>query len=261
VIIACAYLPVEVEKNPNTNTWEITGSSDSMYHIMYRISRNYPKVIWVGFLKRYFLIPEDEREQVVTLLKKQRFFCIKITEDVHKGFQEYMNVILISLFQYYSLFKDLYLIKNYDSLWKAYKEFNHSISKAVVENITTNEALIFINDYNLLLTPSFIHHNIQNIQNSETNVSIGLFMHRPFPASDSYRRLPNREEIIQSMMNCSSIFFHSYEATRNFITNCMRMDNINFESTKNGDLALNYFGRDVLIEVKQFSSEHKIIQV
>jgi len=263
VIIGCAYLPIEVEKNTTTNVWEIKGSSDSLYNIIYQISKKYSKVTWVGFLKNYYLIPEDEREQVVNLLKKQKLIFVKISEDLLMNYQEFMSLIFISLFQYYSLFSDLYSIKNYDKLWKAYKEFNDCVAKTIAEHLVS-ESLILIHDYNLLLTPSLIHHNVNILNNKNTkitNFAIGLFMHRPFPGVDVFNRFPHREEIIYAMMSCCSIFFHTYEATRNFISNCSKSVNINFESTKSGDLALSYLGRHIIIEVRHLHSEPALIRV
>ena len=229
---------------------------------MYQITKKYPKVIWVGFLKSYYLIPEEERELVVNLLKKQKLIFVPINQELLQRYQEFMNVIFINLFQYYAIFNDLYSIKAYDSLWKAYKEFNDSLAKTIAQYVTI-DTLILIHSYGCLLTPSLILHNVKIVNSTlnNPNISIGMFMHRPFPGSDVFRRFPHKDEVIQSMMNCCTIFFHTYESTRNFITNCSKMDNINFESTKNGDLALSYLGRNIIIEVLQLPSEQELIHV
>ncbi len=264
MIIASAYLPVDVEKiekEDGTSDWQIRSSIDTVYNNLYHTSKNYPKVIWIGFLKNYYIIPEDEREQVRNMLKKQHLYCIHVKLELLSKYQDFMKTIFISIFQHYSVFKDIPTIRNYDSYWKAYTEFNDSIAKAIVSNITEKETLILVNDYNLLLTPSYIHHNLNLYNKLNGSISIGLFMHRPFPGSDVFHRFPNREDVLKSMMNCSCIFFNTYEGTRNFITNCKRSNFVNFESTKKGDLALNYFGRNVIIEVKQLFSDPSHIEV
>jgi len=61
------------------------------------------------------------------------------------------------------------------------------------------------------------------------------------------------------MLNCSLIGFHTFDSSRNFLTSCKKLLLINYESNINGDLAISYFGRNVIIRVKHVSSEPELI--
>ena len=62
------------------------------------------------------------------------------------------------------------------------------------------------------------------------------------------------------MLNCSLIGFHTFDSSRNFLTSCKRLLLINYESNINGDLAISYYGRNVIIRVKHVSSEPEFIK-
>ena len=80
-------------------------------------------------------------------------------------------------------------------------------------------------------------------------------MHNPFPDEEVFKNLVCREEIMKSIMNCSVIGFHTFNSCRNFLSNAKTILGVEYESTLQGDFAISYFGRKVIIRVKNITPD------
>ncbi len=99
-----------------------------------------------------------------------------------------------------------------EQLWRSYHEMNKIFCTSVTNMITSKE-LIWIHDTYLLLLPTLIKRRSMTL-------SIGFFLHSPWPPTDIFKMLPYRLEILKSMMCCELIGFHIFEHARNFYTGC-----------------------------------------
>ncbi|KVI11741.1 Glycosyl transferase, family 20 [Cynara cardunculus var. scolymus] len=79
-------------------------------------------------------------------------------------------------------------------------------------------------------------------------VRVGFFLHNPFPLSKIYRTLPVRDEILQALLNCDLIGFHTFDYARHFLSCCSRMFGLDYKS-KRGYIGLDYYGRTVSIKI------------
>ncbi len=72
--------------------------------------------------------------------------------------------------------------------WKAYKEYNDCVCKQISKYLT-KKTLIYLHDINFLLVPNILYalnkHNNDIVQ----NLSIGIFIHSPFPSFDVFKSL------------------------------------------------------------------------
>jgi trehalose 6-phosphate synthase len=59
--------------------------------------------------------------------------------------------------------------------------------------------------------------------NTKRNVKIGFFLHTPFPSSEIYRILPVREQLLEGVLACDLIGFHTYDYARHFLSSCGRI--------------------------------------
>lgn len=100
--------------------------------------------------------------------------------------------------------------------------------------------IVWTHDYHLLLLPSFIYRKLPN-------ANTGLFLHVPFPSSDCFRTLANREEILRAMLCTNHIGFHLFEHARHFLTVCKRMLGLPYEAKRGGVISVKYQGRLVSI--------------
>lgn len=55
------------------------------------------------------------------------------------------------------------------------------------------------------------------------NVKIGFFLHTPFPSSEIYRILPVRNEILEGVLHCDLLGFHTFDYARHFLSCCSRI--------------------------------------
>lgn len=89
------------------------------------------------------------------------------------------------------------------------------------------------------------------IGKTKKNVKIGFFLHTPFPSSEIYRYfflswrtdnriLPVRSEILEGVLPCDYIGFHTYDYARHFLSACNRV--LNLPTMPN---AVEYKGRTV----------------
>ena len=92
---------------------------------------------------------------------------------------------------------------------------NKKFSEKVME-VYDDGFMTWVHDYHLLLLPSYILRR-------HRSAHIGLFLHSPFPASDIFRTLAKRDELLRAMLNADLIGFLLFEYTRNFLTCCKRM--------------------------------------
>ena len=64
------------------------------------------------------------------------------------------------------------------------------------------------------------------------NVKLGFFLHTPFPSSEIYRILPVRNEILEGILHCDLVGFHTYDYARHFLSSCTRI--LGLTTTPNG---------------------------
>ncbi|QDZ39682.1 glucosylglycerol-phosphate synthase [Euhalothece natronophila Z-M001] len=95
------------------------------------------------------------------------------------------------------------------SNWENFKEVNRLFAKAACEE-ATDDALIWVHDYNLWLAPYYIRE-------LKPNAQIAFFHHTPFPSVDIFNILPWREEIVDSLLCCNIVGFHIPRYSENFV--------------------------------------------
>lgn len=92
--------------------------------------------------------------------------------------------------------------------------------------------LVWVHDYHLMLLPAMLREEINNGPNKRKNVKLGFFLHTPFPSSEIYRILPVRNEILQGVLHCDLVGFHTYDYARHFLSSCARI--LGLPTTPNG---------------------------
>ena len=127
-----------------------------------------------------------------------------------------------------------------------------SPSSQVME-VYSGDEMIWVHDYHLMLTPSCIVRKLQLAK-------IGFFMHSPFPASDVWRTVVVRLELLRSLLNVDLVGFLMFEYTRNFLTCCKRMLALEYEFQKGGFLGIEYEGRHVMLQVCTFGISPQQLQ-
>ena len=99
----------------------------------------------------------------------------------------------------------------YDSAnWENFQRINELFADAACEE-AADDALIWVHDYNLWLTPHYIRQK-------KPNARIAFFHHTPFPSADIFGILPWRKAIVDSLLCCDLIGFHIPRYVENFVS-------------------------------------------
>jgi len=99
--------------------------------------------------------------------------------------------------------------------WEAYKKFNQQYLKSILPKIK-DEDTVWVHGYPLMLLPALIKEAMPNI-------TVGFFLHVPFPSFEIFRLLPWREEILRGLLGADLVGFHTYEYTRHFLSSIYRI--------------------------------------
>ncbi|KAI1260260.1 glycosyltransferase family 20 protein [Xylariaceae sp. FL1019] len=179
-------------------------------------------------------VPESEVAHVSqTLRNEYNAHPIFVDDELaDKHYNGFSNSILWPLFHYHPG-----EITFDESAWAAYKEVNHLFAQTVLKDVRDGD-LIWVHDYHLMLLPEMLRSELGD----KKDVKIGFFLHTPFPSSEVYRILPVREALLEGLLQCDLIGFHTYDYARHFLSSCARI--LETQTTPNG---VEYQGKFVTV--------------
>ncbi|OBA20209.1 alpha,alpha-trehalose-phosphate synthase [Metschnikowia bicuspidata var. bicuspidata NRRL YB-4993] len=156
-------------------------------------------------------IPAEKQDQVNAELMAQ-FKCTAIylsdtVADLH--YNGFLNSILWPLFHYRPG------EMNFDeTAWAAYIEANRQFAAKVAAQVADND-MVWVHDYHLMLLPQMLRAELGS---TRRNVRVGFFLHTPFPSSEIFRILPVRQAILEGVLSCDLVGFHTYDYARHFLS-------------------------------------------
>ena len=207
-IVVSNRLPVSVSRVDGALTFSV--SSGGLATAMSSLSVK--NQLWVGWpgLPSDDLTP-SEKAQITRTLKKHGCLPVFLTKDEVADFYEgYANDTLWPLFHYFPS-----LAQYRDKYWRAYESVNQRFARAALK-VAEDDATIWIQDYQLMLTPSMVRDRLPSAK-------IGFFLHIPFPSYEIFRLLPERRRIMRGLMGADLIGFHIYDYARHFISSASRI--------------------------------------
>lgn len=93
--------------------------------------------------------------------------------------------------------------------WDAYHRVNQRFA-VTLANIAPPNAMVWIHDYQLQLVPRMLREQ-------RNDITIGFFLHIPFPPYELFSRLPWRAEIVEGLLGCDLVGFQRPTGAANFI--------------------------------------------
>ncbi len=154
-------------------------------------------------------INSKEKKIIKESLEKEKCVPIYINkEDIDDYYYGYSNKTVWPLFHYFmqnTVYDDTY--------WDAYVKVNQLFADEILSLVKKGDN-IWVHDYHLLLLPHMIRKEIKE-------VSIGFFLHIPFPSYEVFRILPWRREILEGMLGADLVGFHTFDYERHFMS-CVR---------------------------------------
>lgn len=209
-IIVSNRLPVKIQRNDAAFEYATSeGGLATGLGSIYKEGSN----IWLGW-PGLAVSKSTEREEITSELKKENMRPVFLSEsEIEEYYEGFSNETLWPNFHYFNQ----YSVYN-ESFWKAYQKVNKKFATAL-EPVLEEGDTIWIHDYQLLLLPELI-------RSSHPNVSIGFFLHIPFPSYESFRLLPWRRELLNGVLGADFIGFHTYDDMRHFLSSVNRLAGI-----------------------------------
>lgn len=208
-IIVSNRLPIQLTKVDNS--FRFTPTSGGLATGMNSVHQG-QESLWIGWPG----IDEDEvdKKSWVPLkksLKKEGYFPVPLNQqEIDDFYYGLSNKSLWPLFHYFIEFSVFD-----EKQWGSYQEVNQKFADSVLKNIEQGDT-VWIHDYQLLLCPKMI-------KDVRPDVTIGFFLHIPFPSFEIFRLFPWREELLEGMLGADLIGFHTYDYERHFLSSVRRI--------------------------------------
>lgn len=156
-------------------------------------------------------IPEELAPKIDEALAKHGSSKVNLTSDEVEGFYfGFSNRTIWPLFHYFLEYSEFEL-----NSWNIYKKVNQKFADAILAQSSDSDT-IWVHDYQLMLVP-------QMVRKERPDISIGFFLHIPFPSFEIFRTLPWREEILQGLLGSDLVGFHTYDYERHFLSSVRRI--------------------------------------
>mmetsp|Transcript_16297 Transcript_16297/g.48310 ORF Transcript_16297/g.48310 Transcript_16297/m.48310 type:complete len:1006 (-) Transcript_16297:237-3254(-) len=247
VIVVSYILPLLITRERETASWAIDWNLDSVLARRASAGRAEGKrVLWIGCPG--VAVAEADRASLTEALVHYSAVPVFLEPETQKVFYtDFCRAFL------WPVFHNVIKAGAYShSAWRAYCTVNRQFADKVVEVYEPSD-LIWAHDYHLLLLPSFLLRR-------HRTAHIGLFLHSPFPASDVFRSVAVREELLRAMLHADMVGFLLFEYTRNFLTSCKRLLGLEHEFKSGGFLGVDFGGRHVIVQVSTFGVSPSLLE-
>lgn len=207
LIIASNRLPVMINRDDDGMTIKPSAGGLATGLKSYHKEGN---SVWIGWPG---VMPETKAEakEVTTLLETEQCLPVFLNEELITNYYDgFSNATLWPLFHYFAEFAEFN-----ETYWQSYCEVNELFAKTIIENAEEND-IVWVHDYQLLLLP-------QILREKRPDLTIGFFLHIPFPSYELIRILPWREKLVDGLLGADLIGFHTYDYARHFISSVKRL--------------------------------------
>jgi trehalose 6-phosphate synthase/phosphatase len=167
--------------------------------------------LWIGW-PGLEITDEKDQQRITGQLKEQNLLPVFLSqEEISEYYEGFSNAVLWPVFHYYAS-----TYANYkESNWDFYRQVNEKFKDAVLA-ITEPGDTIWVHDYQLMLLPNLIRME-------QPELSVGFFLHIPFPSFEMFRLIPWRSELMQGVLGADLIGFHTFDDVRHFINAANRI--------------------------------------
>jgi trehalose 6-phosphate synthase/phosphatase len=175
-------------------------------------SRNALDYIWVGWPGN-IIEPAWRNEIKSKSLSEFKALPVFLSaENINNYYHGFCNKTIWPLFHYFQVYT-----RYSDEYWKHYVRVNRLFSETLLE-LLEPEDVLWIHDFHLMLLPKMIRDKMPS-------VTIGFFLHIPFPNFEVYRLLPRkwRKEILEGLLGSDLIGFHTNDYKQDFLRCVVRI--------------------------------------
>ena len=203
-VVVANRLPVDLEPLPDgTTTWKRSpgGLVTALEPLLRR--RRGAWVGWPGLAADQVDEQVDVGEPIVQDELELRPVRLS-AQDVADYYEGFSNATL------WPLYHDVIVKPIYNrEWWERYVEINHRFAEAAAR-AAAEGGTVWVQDYQLQLVPKML-------RTMRPDLTIGFFLHIPFPPIELFMQLPWRTEIIEGLLGADLVGFHLAGGAQNFL--------------------------------------------
>jgi trehalose 6-phosphate synthase/phosphatase len=213
-IIISNRLPVKIqEKDGDYTSSASEGGLATGLGSIYQEGDN----VWIGWPGTE--IAADKQDEITAQLADLSLMPVFLSqEEISEYYEGFSNEVLWPIFHYYASMYSTYKQSN----WEFYQRVNQKFADVVL-GVAQPGDTIWIHDYQLLLLPALIRAKLPD-------VSIGFFLHIPFPSFQLFHLIPWRTELLEGLLGADLIGFHTFDDVQHFTQACARLLHVNLSS-------------------------------
>ena len=207
-IIVSNRLPIKISNLDKS--FEFSSTSGGLATGMKSIHKknNFLWIGWPGIDKKSL---GNNLAKAEKLLHKKNYIPVFLRKkEINDFYYGTSNEALWPLFHYFIEFS----IFN-KSHWKSYVNVNKKFAESVIKYAKKGD-IVWVHDYQLLLCPRMI-------KTRRPDLTVGFFLHIPFPSFEIFRIFPWREELLEGILGSDLIGFHTYDYVRHFLSSVKRI--------------------------------------
>jgi len=165
--------------------------------------------VWIGWPG--IVVPDDRQPAASEELAADNLVPIFLTAEEEGDF--YVRVCNDTLWPLLHYFGDR--LRLTPEAWRHYVQVNERFADAILER-SGPDSRVWVHDFHLMLVPAMLRRRAPGL-------SVGFFLHTPFPSSEVYRLLPAREEVLRGLLGADYVSFQVGDYARHFRSSCLRI--------------------------------------
>ena len=202
-VVVANRLPIDMERLPDGSTeWKRSpgGLVTALEPLLRRRSG-----AWIGWAG----VPDADEDPIDD--DGLQLYPVRLSaDDVASYYEGFSNATL------WPLYHDLIVKPIYHREWgDSYVEVNRRFAEATAR-AAAQGATVWVQDYQLQLVPKMLRM-------LRPDLTIGFFLHIPFPPVEIYMQMPWRTEIVEGLLGADLVGFHLPGGAQNFLVLARRM--------------------------------------
>ncbi len=209
LIVVANRLPVSVSKRGNE--FHVQSSPGGLAGGLASLPDSIER-LWMGWpgVDSEHLTPED-RERIRKDLAGRNCMPVFLSQSqIDQYYLGFCNETIWPLFHYFpgrTVFEP--------GFWKSYKQVNRIFCGELLKVARPGDS-VWVHDFQLMLLPRMLRERMPEL-------TVGYFLHIPWPSFELFRLLPWRAEILDGLLGADLIGFHSYDYVRHFLSSITRI--------------------------------------
>ena len=202
LVVVANSLPLRIRRS--AGRWQAAPSPGGLVAALEPIAADL-EAVWIGWAGGLPGADEAQRRAALQTLERERGFVhVDLSAPLVEGFYDgYANSTLWPLLHGFPG-----RVRIDHATWLAYRKANERFASAIVERYRPGD-LIWVHDYQLALVPQMVRERVPD-------AAIGFFLHVPFPGSDTFRILPDRESFLRGLLGADLVGFQTHGHLHDF---------------------------------------------